>query len=50
MAGNEPIIATAAAGYTLKLTTSSGVDIPIGENGYFLMPYEDATITAVPIS
>lgn len=47
MAGNEPVKATAPAGYKLVLQDANGNEIPMNEKGYFLMPYSNATITAV---
>lgn len=47
MAGNEIIMATAPAGYKLKVTDASGNEIPMQDEGYFLMPYSNATISAV---
>ena len=49
MAGNEPIRAVVPAGYKLKLTDANGNEISMSENGYYLMPYSNATITAVPV-
>ncbi len=49
MAGNEPIVATAPAGYKLVLTDANGNEIPMSSKGYYLMPYSNATITAVPV-
>ena len=47
MAGNEPVKATAPAGYKLVLKDANGNEIPMNDKGYFLMPYSNATITAV---
>lgn len=47
MAGNDIVLATAPAGYKLKLTDANGNEIPMQDEGYFLMPYSNATLTAV---
>lgn len=49
MTGNEPIDATAPAGYKLVLKDANGNEIPMSKNGYYLMPYSNATIEGVPV-
>ena len=49
MSGNEPIKATAPAGYKIVVKDTNGNEIPMSKNGYYLMPYSNATITAVPV-
>lgn len=49
MAGNEPIMATAPAGYKIVLKDANGKEISMNSKGYYLMPYSNATIEAVPV-